>query len=235
MLRARKRDLNLYLLTPDEIVTPAGWEEIDVRLLPHFLLTLWWTENFLARSNPDLGRAGPVCPFIRPSLDKKSLWLTAIRGVEPEVKPFQDAVLGYKEWFLELPPASGEDEIFKSILILLPDVHEKNYSQVIDNTQKQLKPAFIKEQLMIGQFHPRCEESGVRNAGFRPLQSPVPLLAIRRITPGDVVFMKGPDGYYDKEFLEAFLRTFAKGLPNGFINEITTVLATDNNHYASMY
>jgi hypothetical protein len=227
MLTAKRKDRDLYLLTPDELVTPAVWDDIDARLLPRFLLTLWWTENFLARSNPDVGRAGPVCPFIRPSLDKKSLWLTAIGGHEPELKSFQDTVLGYKEWFLELPPASGDDEIFKTILILLPDVREESYALVIDGMQKRLKPAFLKEQLMIGQFHPRCEEAGVRNGAFRPLKSPVPLLAIRRITPGDVVFMKGPDGHYDKEFLEDFLRTFAKGLPNNFINEITTIMASN--------
>jgi hypothetical protein len=227
MLTTEKKNQKLYLLTPDEIVAPNQWAGIDARLLPQFLLTLWWTENFLARPNPDLGRAGPVCPFIRPSLDKKSLWLTSIEGAEPATEAFEERVLGYKDWFLELPPATGEEEIFKAILILLPDVEEKNYEAVIDGMQKRLKPAFVKQQLMIGQFHALSEEAGVRNASFRPLKCPVPLLAIRRITPGDIVFMKRPDGQYDKEYLENFLRTFAHGLPGSFINEITTVMTSE--------
>jgi hypothetical protein len=230
MLTTEKKNRFLYLLTPDEIVAPAGWAGIDARLLPQFLLTLWWTENFLARPNPDLGRAGPVCPFIRPSLDKKTLWLTAIEGAEPEPEAFEDLVLGYKDWFLELPPVTGEEEVFKAILILLPDVEEKNYQNIIDGMQKWLKPAFVKQQLMIGQFHALNEEAGVRNIAFRPLKCPVPLLAIRRITPGDIVFMKRPDGQYDKELLENFLRTFANGLTGSFIKEITTVLTLERQH-----
>jgi hypothetical protein len=228
MLTTQTKDQALYLLTPDEIVSPKDWTGISERLLPRFLLTLWWIENFLARPNPDLGRAGPVCPFIRPSLDKRSLWLTAVEGAEPELESFERTVLGYKDWFLELPPKTGDDEIFKSILILLPDVEEQNYENLIDGMQKRLKPAFLKQELMIGQFHPLSEEAGVRNVLFRPLKCPVPLLAIRRITPGDLVFMKGPDGHYNKTFLENFLRTFAKGLPSTFISEITNVMARDN-------
>jgi hypothetical protein len=226
-LRSEKKGQLLTLLTPDEIVAPVKWADLSARLLPHYLLTLWWMENFLARPNPALGRAGPVCPFIRPSLDKKSLWLTAIEGAEPESEAFEELLLGYKDWFLELPPETGEEEVFKAILILLPDVEEKNYQNIIDGMQKRLKPAFVKQQLMIGQFHARSEEPGVRNSAFRPLKCPVPLLAIRRITPGDIVFMKRPDGQYDKEYLESFLRTFAQGLPGSFINEITTVLTSE--------
>jgi hypothetical protein len=226
MLTTRKRNRNLFLLAGDELVMPSTWDEIGRSFLPHFLLTLWWTENFLTRPSPDLGRAGPVCPFVRPALEKKSLWLTAIEGAVPGAKLLEETLLGYKDWFLELPPTDGDDAIFKAILILLPDVKEENYRDILDSTQKRLKPAFIKEELMVGQFHPRCDEPGVRNAAFRPLRSPVPLLAIRRITAGDFVFMKGPEGYYNAEFLQNFLRIFAKGLPSSLTKEILQGLAS---------
>jgi len=59
--------------------------------------------------------------------------LTVIEGAEPEPESAQYTVLSYKEWFLELHSASENDEIFKAILILFPDIHEGNCHYVIDN------------------------------------------------------------------------------------------------------
>lgn len=229
MFSTRKAGQELHLFSPDDIVNPAMWPQIDPRLLPHYLLTLWWTENFLARPNKDLGRSGPTCPFVRPSLDKRSFWLTAVSGAEPSLPALEQAVLGYRDWFLELEPTSGDDAQYKAILILLPDLAPEGYRSVVDATQKKLKPDFVRQQLMIGQFHPQCEEPGVRNPMFRPLKCPVPLLAIRFIAAGDIVFMRGPDGTYDKDYLRSYLKTFAHDLPAPFIEELTTTMTT-NGH-----
>lgn len=203
---------------------------MDQRLVPYYLLTLWWTENFLARPHKDLGRAGPTCPFVRPSLDRNSFWLTAVEGSAPSPAALERMVLGYRDWFLELDPREGEDAQYKAILILLPDLAPADYAAVVDATQRKLKPDFIKQQLMIGQFHALSEEPGVRNPLFRPLKCPVPLLAIRSITSGDVVFMKAADGTYDKDYLKSYLKTFAKGLPPTFIDELAVTM-TSNGHY----
>jgi len=40
--------------------------------------------------------------------------------------------------------------------------------------QKRLEPAFVKQQLMIEQFHPQCAEPNVRNVAFQPPKSLVP-------------------------------------------------------------
>jgi hypothetical protein len=39
-----------------------------------------WTKSFVARPHRDLGRAGPVCPFVPVALDHKTLWLAAERS-----------------------------------------------------------------------------------------------------------------------------------------------------------
>ena len=213
------------MLTPQEIVSQSSWAEIDPELIPHFLLTLWWSENFLTRHQADLGRAGPTCPFVRASLDKETFWLTAVKDSNPDRTQFETLLLGYRDWFLELEPAIGDDSQYKTILILLPNVAPKDYSTIIEGTQVKLKPEFVEQELMIGQFHPLCEEPGVRNPSFRPLKSPVPLLAIRKIAAGDIVFMKAGDGRYDQQYLRSYLEVFAKGLPHSFIAELTKVMA----------
>jgi hypothetical protein len=221
---------DLRLFTPAEIVNPRHWPELNQRLVPYYLLTLWWTENFLARPHKDLGRAGPTCPFVRPSLDRNSFWLTAVEGSNPSLEELERCVLGYRDLFLALEPRGGEDAQYKAILILLPDLAPADYERVIDATQKKLKPAFIKQELMIGQFHSLSEEPGVRNPLFRPLKCPVPLLAIRSITAGDVVFMRTENGVYDKDYLKSYLRTFAKGLPPSFVEELAATMTSNGRH-----
>ena len=214
----------LFLLSNAELTNPATWPSLDRALLPHFLLVLWWTENFLTKANKGLGRAGPVCPFVGPSIERKLFWLTAIRGVPSDLDAFEQTVLGYRDWFRELPADSADDAQYKTILILLPDVPVEKFSSIIDETQKKLKPAFLHNQLMIGQFHPLSDEPGVQNRAFRPLQSPVPMLVIRYMTSGDIVFMKSDDGEYDPVFLTTYLNTFGKGLPRTLINDIQGLL-----------
>jgi hypothetical protein len=34
-----------------------------------------WIKTFVARPNKDLGRAGPVCPFVPVAWERKTLWL----------------------------------------------------------------------------------------------------------------------------------------------------------------
>jgi hypothetical protein len=214
----------LFLLSNVELTSPANWPSLDPTLLPHFLLVLWWAENFLTKPNKELGRAGPVCPFAGPSLERELFWLTAVRGAQPDRDVLEQSVLGYRDWFCELPAKSSDDAQYKTILILLPEVKSDLFSSIIDATQKKLKPAFLEQQLMIGQFHSLCDEPGVQNRSFRPLRSPVPMLVIRYMTSGDIVFMKNDDGEYNPQFLNTYLKTFGKGLPNMLINDIQGIL-----------
>ena len=34
-----------------------------------------WIKTFVVKPHKDLGRAGPVCPFVPGSLERKTLWL----------------------------------------------------------------------------------------------------------------------------------------------------------------
>jgi len=36
-----------------------------------------WIANFVARPHKDLGRTGPVCPFVPRALERRTLWFAA--------------------------------------------------------------------------------------------------------------------------------------------------------------
>lgn len=170
-----------------------------------------WTHEFLLANHPDLGRSGPVCPYVQPSLDGDLLWLTVYRGADPPLDGLATAAERYGRWFRRLPPRSGRLAQFKSILILLPDLLPERGPDVIDVVQKALKPQFVADGLMIGQFYPGCSMPGLWNHRFRPLSSTVPLLTIRHMVAADAGFLDD-----DPNHLAAYLARFEDRIPSRF-------------------
>jgi hypothetical protein len=167
-----------------------------------------WAEAFLCNPHPDLGRSGPVCPFVRLSMEKGLFWLSVAPGADPTAATVAETVMRYRDWFLELEPVDGREAQYKTILILFPDVPHDEAPRIIDTTQRQLKPHFVARGLMIGQFHMRAEESGLWNDDFRPLHAPVPLLAIRHLVPTDFPFLKD-----DPAYVEPYLSLYGQHIP----------------------
>jgi len=148
-----------------------------------------WARHFLCTPHPELGRGGPVCPYVETSIKKDLFWLTLAQTASANVALVRRTVLHHREVFLERAPREGSDAFFKTILILFPDVTPDDAPQVIDGLQRSLKLAFVKHDLMIGEFHTRNNSPGLWNEDFRPLRSPIPMLAIRFMVVSDLPFL----------------------------------------------
>lgn len=206
-MRVSSTDPALYLLDPHDLghgPLPGHLE----RYRPHAGRVVAWARAYLCHPHPAVGREGPVCPFTHPSLDRGLFWLTFHPDPEPAVDAVAALVARYRRWFLELPPRGGKDAQYKAILILFPELAPERASAVIDRVQADLKPAFVDEGLMLGQFHAGCDEPGIWNPGFRPLRSPVPLLAIRPMVRTDAPFL-----VKDAGSLSAYLERFGDDVP----------------------
>jgi hypothetical protein len=64
-----------------------------------------WIKTFVVKPHKDLGRAGPVCPFVPGSLERKTLWLAPEQIADrdkPEVvdlmSGLQEAALGHSTY-----------------------------------------------------------------------------------------------------------------------------------------
>jgi hypothetical protein len=148
-----------------------------------------WVKEFLAKPHPDLGRSGPVCPFLPRALKLNTISLAVIRTQHLKQSQIEAIVKQYRDLFLQLEPQSGESALYKSLLLVFPDVPEEEASTLIDEVQQKLKPFFVEEGLMLGEFHSRNQTPGLHNPHFRPLRSPVPMLAIRFMTESDLPFL----------------------------------------------
>ncbi|WP_112242525.1 DUF6875 domain-containing protein [Kribbella monticola] len=150
---------------------------------------LQWASGYLTNPHEDLGRNGPVCPFVSASL-RKDLFRVAVHPGRPDPDQVAEMVLRYKDWFGILEPTEGAGAQFKTVLIAFPDLDDQAVGEVIDGVQLRLKPDFVADGLMLGQFHQLPPEAGgLWNPDFRPLHAPVALLAIRHMVRSDLPFL----------------------------------------------
>jgi hypothetical protein len=152
--------------------------------------------DFLCASHPDLGRLGDVCPFARTAVLKRSI--AFFRNSSESAAALSKDVEAHLQQFQQ----SGATRDIYQCRIIVPTALDEPASAV-EAVQKRLKPAFVKRHMMIGQFFESCPESGLWNTLFRPLQSPVPLIAIRNMVPTDIAFLYGNERYV-RTYLEKF-------------------------------
>jgi hypothetical protein len=120
---------------------------------------------------------------------KDTLRIAVIR-LKPANKKAQirDAIKYHLEAFVS-QPGSEDERFLRATLLLFPDVRPEEAPELIDGTKEELKPIFVRQGLMLGEFHARNESPGLHNPGFRPLRSPTPMLAIRHMVSTDFAFL----------------------------------------------
>jgi hypothetical protein len=170
-----------------------------------------WVRSFLSCPHQELGRPGDVCPYTGPAVQRQTFWLTCVDAKETDAAGLKAVVLAYRDRFLELPPRERQGAMFKTILMLFPDMEPADAPGQLDALQRSLKAEFVGQGLMVGQFYPGCPEPGLWNHQFRPQDSPVSLLAIRHIVPSDLAFLVGDRG--NRNMILAYLARFTPELP----------------------
>ena len=173
-----------------------------------------WIKTFVAMPNKDLGRGGPVCPFVGKAMDRGTLWLAperiADRGVADAVRLVND----YKGRLLRADPLQGDDIAFKAILVVFTDVSADHANDVLSDPQiaKLLKPAYAQDGVVIGEFHERNDGGAVYNSAFHPFMSPVPFVLLRHANISDWKFFVDDDdwlGIWARRFPESAVPALA--------------------------
>ncbi|MDM9385423.1 hypothetical protein QUB80_32740 [Chlorogloeopsis sp. ULAP01] len=193
-----------------QLYTPLEIDNIQ-QDIPYLLEVMEWVKTFLAKPHPDLGRPGVVCPFVPHSLKSNSIRLAVIRAKNLQPQQVEDIVKNYRDTFLEIEPQDREAGINKAFLLIFPDLDLDDAATLIDSIQQKLKPFFVEEGLMIGEFHKHTETRGLHNQDFYPLRSPVPLIAIRFMVEADLPFLMNANNLHLRiKYLEAYLQRFEK-------------------------
>jgi heptaprenyl diphosphate synthase len=106
-------------------------------------------------------------------------------------------------------PLHNSGVLLESRLIVMPRMGPAGWD-CLDVVYAYLKDFAVESGLMIGQFHPRCDERAVRNPDFAVSVAPVAMLAIRHMAPHDILFLHH-SGQWFKEYDLRFGSHFERG------------------------
>jgi hypothetical protein len=155
-----------------------------------------WIKTFVARPHKDLGRAGPVCPFVPVAREQKTLWLAAERIADRSVPEIVQLLNGYKKAVLDAQPFDGDDVNYKSVVVVFTDLPADRAKDLFDDVQRHLAvSSYVEGGLVLGGFYERNEGPAIYNPDFRPFTPPVPFLLVRHAVISDWKFFLDNDDW----------------------------------------
>jgi hypothetical protein len=140
-----------------------------------------WIKTYVVRPHKDLGRAGPVCPFVPGALERRTLWLAPEQIADQSASAVVELMSSYTRRFLDTRPTDGDDAKYKVIVVVFTDLPADRAQGVFDDVLQHLAvPSYAEHGILFGPFHERFEGTAIYNSNFRPFQSPVPFLFVRQ-------------------------------------------------------
>jgi hypothetical protein len=175
-----------------------------------------WIRSFVARPNKDLGRPGPVCPFVPGALEGRTLWLASEPVADRSVLDVVQLVNGYKTLFLRTPPIDGDRADYKAIVVVFPDLPADRAKDFFDELLQDLQVrSYVADGLVLGAFYERNEGSAIYNPEFRPFRPPVPFLLVRHAVVSDWKFFLD-----DEEGLNRWAQRFGQSAVRALAEEL---------------
>ena len=206
---------NLFLL--EDLEDPGRTGKLADSDLASLRAVTDWINTFIVQPHKDLGRTGPVCPFVPGSLERRALWLAPEHIANRSVADLVQLVNDYKALLLRAQPSGSDDAIYKAILVVFTDVSADRANDDFNDVHMQdlSQPAYADDGVVLGQFHERNEGSAVRNPDFHPFRAPVPFLLMRLAVTGDWVFFLDDEDWFNtwaRRWGESAVQVLAKEL-----------------------
>jgi heptaprenyl diphosphate synthase len=158
-----------------------------------------WLQDYVRQPHPMLGRSGPICPFVAPSQRADALEARIrLIGPNPSVCLIAETIRCALEEF-ELIPWRGSNPTLRALIVVFPDLSDDRLC-LLDAAHEAVKMDAVRRGLMIGQFHPRCQERAARNTSFTVSRSPVPLVVLRSMAVHDILFLRDQREWFTEYF-----------------------------------
>ncbi|MFE1856250.1 DUF6875 domain-containing protein [Streptomyces sp. NPDC059489] len=168
-----------------------------------------WLTEYISASHPEIGRTGPICPFVAPSRKNRTMEIRLrLAGHAPTLELIEEiARSSLREY--ELTTWQGRNPMLRAMVVALPDLRSED-TGLLDQAHARVKDAFVAQGLMIGQFHENCAVTAARNPHFAVSKAPLPLFAIRAIALHDVFFLSERPHWF-QQYRERFGKFFGPG------------------------
>jgi len=156
-------------------------------LLSAYQLIAQWLTSYLMRPHADLGRPGDVCPFTAQALRLDTIRIGVSGAASADAAGARSCMRYCFEQFASLPCPDSMGH-FRTIVVGFPGMDDAVGLETLRKVQRRLKIYCLLRGLMIGRFYAGSNDPGLWNPDFRPLRSPIPLLAIRQVVENDAPF-----------------------------------------------
>jgi hypothetical protein len=178
---------DLFLL--EDLEDGEKTRELAERELTALQAVANWIETFVVKPHKDLGRGGPVCPFVPRALERRTLWLVAQQIGNLGGAAVVDLMDGYMRRFLDAQPSDGDNAKYKVIVVVFTDLPADRAQGVFDDVLQCLAaPSYAEAGVVFGPFYEGNAGTAIYNSSFRPFTSPVPLLFVRHTVVSDWKF-----------------------------------------------
>ena len=189
--------VNLYLL--EDLADASKTGKLATSDLAALRTVADWIKSFVVRPHKDLGRDGPVCPFVPESLERKTLWLAPEHIADRSVTAVVELMNGYKRRFLDAQPKDGDAANYKVIVVIFTDLPANRAQRIFGEVLRELAvPSYVEDGILFGPFYEGNEGTAIYNSGFRPFQSPVPFLFVRHGVISDWKFFLDNDDWLNR-------------------------------------
>jgi Domain of unknown function (DUF6875) len=159
---------NLFLFEDLEDVGRTG--ELPESDLDALHAVAEWIKTYVVKPHEDLGRAGPVCPFLS----------------------------GYQRLFLDAQPTDGDDAGYRVIVIVFTDLSADRARVLFDEVLQHLAlPSYAESGIVFGQFYDGHDGAAIYKSNFRPFRSPVPFMFVRNGVVDDWKFFLDNNDWLD--------------------------------------
>jgi hypothetical protein len=175
-----------------------------------------WIKSYVVKPHKELGRAGPVCPFVPGALERRTFWLAPEQIADRDVPAVVELMDGYRRLFLDTRPTDGDAAKYKVIVVVFTDLPADRAPGVFDSVLEQLAvPSYAEDGILFGPFYQGNAGTAIYNSSFRPFQSPVPFLFVRHGVVSDWKF------FLDKEdWLNLWARRFGESAVHALAEEV---------------
>jgi len=175
-----------------------------------------WIKTYVVKPHKDLGRAGPVCPFVPGALERKALWLAPEQIAGRDVPAVVELMKGYQRLFLDAQPTDGDDANYKVIVVVFTDLPADRAPGLFGDVLQHLAvPSYVEDGILFGPFYEGNKGTALYNSSFRPFQSPAPFLFVRHGVISDWKFFLD-----NEDWLNLWARRFGESAVHALAEEL---------------
>src|SRR5215471_11090168 len=177
----------IVLVSIRQLADPALASALPSDALAVYHLIARWMTAYLMASHPHLGRPGEVCPFTSRAYRLDTIRIGVSLAAGDDVRVIKENMQECLRQFSEIA-CDETTRHLRTVVVGFPNLKDDDGIAALRAAQDHLKLRCLWRGLMIGRFHPESEDQGLWNRDFRPMRSPIPLLAIRHLVRNDAPF-----------------------------------------------